>query len=114
MNFMIEPIRIIDDDIDGFIQSIVRIDTILDTFRIRFDRRDRRLQIVGNIMDHFFLYFILMGQLRLHILNGLCYFSDLIAAVDLEGGGLIRPDFIDIVLDLIQRMDQSRDPVDHE
>ena len=109
-DFLLKTIGILDDDINGFLKRPVRIDAILDGFAIGLDRCDRRLQIMRDVLNHLLLLFILLLKFRLHLPQGIGDFADFIPAVHSENGRFIILDLRDIGTDLIERVDQARNP----
>ena len=114
MYLLFKTVCIFNYNIDTLFQGLIRINTILYAFPIALNRRNRRFQIMRNIMNHFFLRLFLLSQLLTHTDKGICQLSYFIAAIDPQGGILTNLDTFNIVSYLIQRMNQCQYPHHHD
>ena len=103
----------LDDHIHRLLQSAIGINAILDRLPIGADRRNRRLQIMRNVLNHLLLLFVLTRQFGLHITQRIGHVADLIPPVNVELRRLIVLDPVDVGLDLVQRHNDRCHP-DHQ
>jgi len=113
MYLLFQPVGIFNNNIDAFLQCIIRINTVLNTFAVAFDRRNRCFQVMGNIVNHFFLRLFLLAQLFPHAYKCIRQFTDLIPPVYTQVRILAKLDTFDIVSYLIQGVNQRQYPHHH-
>ena len=110
MHLGLQTVRVFDDDVHALLQRLIRIDAVLDAFAIRFDRRDRRLQVMRDVMDHLLFGLLLLLQFFAHAHQRVCQLADLILAIELQRRFLARLDLLDVIADLVERMDERDHP----